>query len=70
MTWEQITGLTLKDAIFGGKKLIVDHAGARLPVSQTTLRLYGLKSVAAFANTLSLYRQRYHTAVHWNGRAG
>ncbi len=62
LAWEQITGLTLKDAAFGGKKLIVDHAGARLPVSQTTLRLYGLKSVAAFANTLSLYRQRHHTA--------
>ncbi len=62
ITWGQITSLGLKDAMFGGKKLTVGHENAGLPSSETSVRIYGLKNVEAFANTLTLYRQRYHMA--------
>ena len=48
--------------MFGGKKLTVGHENAGLPSDETSVRLYGLKSVEAFANTLAVYRQRYQVA--------
>ena len=62
ITWGQITSLGLKDAMFGGKKLTVGHENAGLPSGETSVRLYGLKSVEAFTNTLAVYRQRYQVA--------
>ncbi len=66
LSWAQITSLALKDAMFGGKKLAVGHENAGLPAGETSVRLYGLKGPEAFANTLALYRQRYHMAAERN----